>query len=582
MAVHGTWAAPPGPTDSLTRPEFIHWPRRTQWRLAKAAAQPGEAPALAQMMRTTAFSPAMRAWLTLRLGRAYIHEVQPSLAAQQFLETRQRALALHDTALYCHASYELCYAYQLLLQPRRGLACGEEAVRMAPARHRAGFLAAAYTMMGECAGKLHDFPLALRYYRQALRYDPPQPGTQATFVKYFNLAETSLRMDREAQCRRYLDTATATLPGIRTRDHGLPAYISIGLQQLQGTLALHHRDYAAAAAHFEPLIAQVRFNHDPVTERDVLELLVEALRHLGRYREALAYQSRYVELVHTMYEEQAGRQTQEMQVLYDTHQKEAELVRQRQRIAVLQLRTQQQQAQNRHRTWLVGALLAGAALLLALVLLRQRARHALARRADAQRLRDRIAADLHDEVGTLLARVSMQADLLRHTHTQPADTPALDRLLANTRAAAGLMRDIVWGIDSHADTTGALLDRMREYLDQVASPAGLHTHLTVAGLDDNWPLASELRQHLFLVFKEAVTNAVRHAQGATDLWVSLMRGQGELKLQVRDNGRPAPPTGRISGLGLRSMRQRATALRGTLVTGPARDTGFSVELSVPA
>lgn len=67
-----------------------------------------------------------------------------------------------------------------------------------------------------------------------------------------------------------------------------------------------------------------------------------------------------------------------------------------------------------------------------------------------------------------------------------------DRLLTNTRAAAGLMRDIVWGIDSQADTTGALLDRMRDYLDQTAGAVGLRTHLEVAGLSDESPLAPEL------------------------------------------------------------------------------------------
>lgn len=570
-------ATPPS-MDSLARPEYAHWPRRTQWRLAMAPATPGEAPALAQLVRTTTFTPVVRAWLALRLGSAYIYEVQPSLAAQQFLEARQRALALRDSVLYCRASYELCYAYQLLLQPRRGIAYGEEAVRWAPAG-RPQLLAAAYTMMGECATKLRDYPLALRYYQAVLRYDPPTPGAPATFVKYYNLAETSLRMGQEAQALRFIDTATAYVPGIRAHNHGTPAYITIGLQQLQAQLALHRRNYARAAGLLEPLVRRARHDHDLVTERDNIELLAGALRQLGRYREALAYQRRYTELLHTMYEEQTGRQTQEMQVLYDTNQKERELGRQRQRIAALQRRAQQQQAQNRQRVLLLGALLAGAALMLGLGLLRQRARHARARRADAQHLRTRIATDLHDEVGTLLARVSMQADLLLQ-QALPAQSPALDRLLTNARAAAGTMRDIVWGIDAHSDTVSSLLDRMREHLDQSAAAAGLDTHLAVTDLPDEQPLASELRQHLYLIFKEAVTNATRHAQGATGIWVALGHEAGRIHLQVRDDGQPATgPAGR-TGLGLRSMQQRAQALGAQLRAAGGPD-GFVVHLVVP-
>ncbi|GAB3588608.1 hypothetical protein GCM10027345_40910 [Hymenobacter daeguensis] len=204
-------------------------------------------------------------------------------------------------------------------------------------------------------------------------------------------------------------------------------------------------------------------------------------------------------------------------------------------------------------------------------------RRRVARVQHTERLRNRIAADLHDEVGTLLARVSMQAELL--SHTQPNPSPALDRLLTNSRAAASTMRDIVWGIDAQADTAGALLDRMRDHLDQTARPAGLNTHLSITHLPDHLALPPELRQHLYLVFKEAVTNAARHAHHATDLWVTLARETGQLRLTLRNNGEAAGTS--RSGMGLRNMKQRAAALRGTLAAGPGPDGGFWVELVVP-
>ncbi|GAB2870885.1 hypothetical protein GCM10027044_36330 [Hymenobacter ruber] len=204
-------------------------------------------------------------------------------------------------------------------------------------------------------------------------------------------------------------------------------------------------------------------------------------------------------------------------------------------------------------------------------------RRRLARVRHNERLRSRIAADLHDEVGTLLTRVSMQAELLHQS--QPGPNPAFDRLLTNSRAAAGTMRDIVWGIDAQSDTVGALLDRMRDHLDQSAAPAGLDTHLTTNGLPDALALPPELRQHLYLVFKEAVTNAARHARHATDLWVSLTRANGQLRLEVHNNGQTAGTS--RSGMGLRSMRQRAEALRGRLEAGPEPEGGFRVRLVVP-
>ena len=221
--------------------------------------------------------------------------------------------------------------------------------------------------------------------------------------------------------------------------------------------------------------------------------------------------------------------------------------------------------------WLLAAALVGAGLY---GLHRRR----LARVRRVERLRSRIAADLHDEVGTLLTRVSLQAELLRQT--QPTETgPVLERLLSNSRQAAGTMRDIVWGIDAQADTVGALLDRMRDHLDQSAAPAGLATELRVQGLRDAQALPPELRQHLYLIFKEAVSNAARHARHATRLDVTLNRENGWLTLLVQDDGRPTGAATR-SGMGRRNMQQRAGLLGGTLTAAP-EPGGFVVRLRVP-
>ena len=198
------------------------------------------------------------------------------------------------------------------------------------------------------------------------------------------------------------------------------------------------------------------------------------------------------------------------------------------------------------------------------------------------RLRTRIAADLHDEVGALLTRVSMRAELLHETTTgASAPNPAVAALLADSRAALTTMRDVVWSIDAGADTVGALLDRLRDHLDQSAEPAGLHTELTTQGLPDAQPLAPQLRQHLYLLAKEAITNAVRHAHGATELRVALARVGAGLCLTIIDDGLPSTRPAGAGGLGLRSMAQRAQAVGGQLTAGPrAPGPGWEVRLLI--
>ena len=184
----------------------------------------------------------------------------------------------------------------------------------------------------------------------------------------------------------------------------------------------------------------------------------------------------------------------------------------------------------------------------------QRLRAARAR-AD-QQLRARLAADLHDEVGNLLTRVTLRAELAREL-PEPA---FLDELLAESRAAAATVRDLIWSVDTAADTAGALSDRLEDLLAQSATAAGRTAHFQRG--PEPFPAAAALRpdvrQHVYLIGREALTNALKHAPTGAALSLTLTVTPAELVLDVRQDGPPptAAPTSR-AGQGLRNLHARA-------------------------
>jgi signal transduction histidine kinase/streptogramin lyase len=223
---------------------------------------------------------------------------------------------------------------------------------------------------------------------------------------------------------------------------------------------------------------------------------------------------------------------------------------------------------------LAAALLPGLGYLIYGLRLRRARREAHLRES----LRNDLAANLHDEVGALLTRINFQAQVLRDQHLYPSahdpdSGPGFERLLANSAAAVQTMRDVVWSIDTQADSVGALLDRMRDQLDQLSAVTGIGMALHTANLPDALPLPPAVRQQLYLIFKEALTNAVRHATGATNISISLVRTPaGALALEVVDDGTGAQAAGRTpTGLGLRNMAQRARTMGAELQTGPRPD-----------
>lgn len=252
----------------------------------------------------------------------------------------------------------------------------------------------------------------------------------------------------------------------------------------------------------------------------------------------------------------------------------------RQHLALLQAQAHLRTAEHdRQQAWLVATGL-GAALLLAVGLGWWATRQQRRRAERAAALRTRLAADLHQEVGTLLARVSQQAELLHQQ--QPEPSPALARLLGTSRAATHSVHDMAWSIDAQADTVGALLERMRGHLERLPKAAGLLTELHADGLYGSLRLPPELRQNLYFIFKEAVTNAVRHAVKPTKIVVTLTHYAvaNALMLAVEDDGGPGPAPAR-TGTGLRTMHERAQALRGRLEAGAQPKGGFRVWLQVP-
>lgn len=191
-------------------------------------------------------------------------------------------------------------------------------------------------------------------------------------------------------------------------------------------------------------------------------------------------------------------------------------------------------------------------------------------------LRQQLAYDLHDELGSLLFRASLQAELLKKGDLTSS---VASHLLSDLRAASHAMRDIVWGIDPKTNSVGDLFAHMQEYLDQIAHPTSRRIEMQSAHLQLDKLLPTSVRQNVYAVFKEAVTNSLRHAQRSTLLLVSFTQERQQLVLSIRDDGQPTQ-LGRLGGIGLRSMRQRAQDIAGQLVITSLPEGGVLVRLSV--
>jgi signal transduction histidine kinase/ligand-binding sensor domain-containing protein len=206
-----------------------------------------------------------------------------------------------------------------------------------------------------------------------------------------------------------------------------------------------------------------------------------------------------------------------------------------------------------------------------------------------ERVRTRIAADLHDDIGASLSRIALQSEILRRGG--PGRPPAADRLLAemgeSAREVVDSMSDIVWSIDPRRDDLASLVARAREFSLGVLEPKGIVLDFQAPPGAAQIRLPPERRRHLYLILKETVNNAARHA-GARRVGIVLEQAGDRLRLEVRDDGRgftaPAdalPPSRPRGGHGLPNMKFRAEQMGGTLSVRSAPGEGTVLTLELP-
>lgn len=191
-----------------------------------------------------------------------------------------------------------------------------------------------------------------------------------------------------------------------------------------------------------------------------------------------------------------------------------------------------------------------------------------------ERMRVQISSDLHDDVGTLLAGLAMQSEALELT-AQEKDKSKLKRISEISRNAMAHMRDTVWAIDARKDKLENLLDRMREHAEETLTPRDIRFDMQVDNLSLKQNLSTNIRQNLYLIFKEAVTNAAKHTNGDT-LTVSLKKSGEGFEMRISDNGQVIEKTYKTTGLGTSNMQMRAEKIGGKLEIN--RENGFCVTL----
>lgn len=210
-------------------------------------------------------------------------------------------------------------------------------------------------------------------------------------------------------------------------------------------------------------------------------------------------------------------------------------------------------------------------------------RYRVAQIIKLERVRTRIATDLHDDIGSSLSQIAILSEVVRQKVGGNGASEPLNLIADTSREMVDSMSDIVWAINPNKDHLSDLVQRMRRFASDVLEASDIAYRFEAPESVRDIALGADVRREVYLMFKEAVNNLVKYS-AASEAGIKIKIENGFLLVCVEDDGKGFDVETVASGFGgngLPNMRKRAANLSGKFEVASSHGKGTRVQFSVP-
>ncbi len=301
--------------------------------------------------------------------------------------------------------------------------------------------------------------------------------------------------------------------------------------------------------------------------KSCFKLLSEIYYKMKNYKLAYDYNLSYMQLNDSIHNLESTKKITEIESKYNAEKKDKEIV-------LLNKDKEIQKTEIIKQKQLKNFFIVGFALLLILSFFVYN-NFRIANKLKLQNIRNRIASDLHDDVGSTLNSISVYSEVAKQK--SPTVVNELEQIGDASRKIIEVMSDIVWTINPKNDTFENIILRMSTLAYNLLKAKNIeHTFRADESLNET-KLSLESRRNFYLIFKEALNNLVKYSN-ATRASIILANENGLIKLAVRDNGVGFDVAQTSKGNGLLNMKTRAEEMNAQLKIESEKGSGTNVEL----
>jgi two-component system, NarL family, sensor histidine kinase UhpB len=192
-------------------------------------------------------------------------------------------------------------------------------------------------------------------------------------------------------------------------------------------------------------------------------------------------------------------------------------------------------------------------------------------------LRNKIASDLHDDIGSTLSSISIFSQMAQENSQEVK--PMLQTIGDSSRKMLDAMADIVWTISPENDQFEKIILRMRSFAYELLGARQIEFRFVADSNISNMKLSMDARRNLYLIFKEATNNLVKYSAASRALF-SIKEDKGKLVMMIQDNGKGFDSQQETEGNGLRNMKRRAVEMGAALNIHSTPGHGTTIQLEV--
>lgn len=197
-----------------------------------------------------------------------------------------------------------------------------------------------------------------------------------------------------------------------------------------------------------------------------------------------------------------------------------------------------------------------------------------------QHIRNKIAQDLHDDIGSTLSSISILSDLAIKEKDAVQTMATMNEINTHSIQLMERMDDIVWSINPKNDTLENLMIRIKHFATTLFEARNIDYEIGIQSNINQVRIPMEYRQHIYLILKEGINNLVKYSE-ATKAAIRIWFDDRMLSMEIRDNGIGFDHSAQYPGNGIYGMQNRAKAMNARLEIRPASGSGTELVLAVP-